>query len=532
MAFNASLSHTVGPGDTKFMLARSATYPLWGDTPAPNTVNTDASWGVSYYGSFVPAYATAGGNGESVDSTIIDTVGAWNNNTSFGFNNPTIGGVSSTSYPVKYPIIGRDNSVVPWVYIPANSCIMVSINAGTYVGSATVVFDRWVAPGESTYHANVSVTISANLSAGTSYRNTSGGNMWIRPVTVSYSLLNGNSGLGYSPVVSVGAGLSNALPVFTGNATAGSWGFTGTADPRIYFLPLSISPEFSNSKLPWASTRLNAVAALFTNTTKILNKEGTVLWGRINPVITNPFTASYVDVQTLHPAEKRFMDLENGCYAYNPPSTDLSRFDSYLFSIGIDNVQVQIPCHRLDNDAMCAIGFFSDPDGGTSLAINLDYHIEFRTSSTLFEIGVSATPIEALHSAQVALLKAGFFFHNFDHIAAIKAVVAGLASLHPLMRVAAPIAQGLYRSTSVALTKSTRASRPAATSGQGAGMMGPRAAPTQTMVLPPRVPQSNANAVANRMMGLNRAMSRQRKRGGLSMFLSRQKRKGSSRRRR
>jgi len=366
---------------------------------------------------------------------------------------------------------------------------------------AELMIEVWEGPGQTsatTIDINLA-SAAANTSAGGSVLSISGG--WIRPKNATYNLAATGAVVGFVTNVALGICTAQSPIIYTPNTQMGTWNMAqATGTDRRFFLPLTVSPEYANSILPWSATRLNSVAALFTSTTKVLNKEGTALWGRINPNLTNPFRVTSADIQTLHPAEKAYMDLERGCYAYNPPSTDLATFRNCVRKAGSFGGNFQFPVFRLDNDAFTAHGFFNDADGGTTLAVNVDYHIEFRTSSTLFQVGVSSTQLEVLHQAQIGLLKAGFFFNNIDHTAIIKAIIGGLASMHPLLRVAAPLAQGLMGASSVALSsRPSTKQRPTTTSGSRSGIVERKKAPN------PRVEAWRRSVRAPSVAGSNRS---------------------------
>jgi hypothetical protein len=184
---------------------------------------------------------------------------------------------------------------------------------------------------------------------------------------------------------------------------------------------------------------LTAAATLFTNVTKAINKEGTILAARLNPETVNPFYFNAATFNDIHPAEKYFYGLEKGFYTYAPPSTDLTAFQDFVSHDQSGGVS---PLYRLDNNAMVNAFLFSDPDGATALAVNLDFHIEFRNSSQLWPIGLSGMTLEALHQAQLALVSAGFFLDNPDHkwilekISQAWKMAKPLLKLHPAGRAA------------------------------------------------------------------------------------------------
>lgn len=474
MRFNASIPVTINAGQTKMAMFRSATYPLWGEA----LVSSASAYSASYLCSPVGQVASAASTKENMTVEVMDLCGVNSASGAKGANNPAI---TAGSYPVPDAILGMDIATGqnPFIYVPQGSYLLVvtgptGMSGTTSTTKATVTFEEWTGPGNTEYYAQDTITFSSDTlgAAGTPFGPTD--NKWIRPSSVAFTFGSSVSGSGYTPVISLVVVSCLSTPTYTANSAMGTVSPVGGASNSKHFMPRTISPEYKNSVLPWAATRLNAVAALFTNTTKVMNKEGTVLWGRINPCLISPYKFAESDLAGLHPAEKRYMGLETGCYVYNPPSTDLNTFQSYFHDVGLSGVvSYQNPVMRLDSDAFVAAGVFSDADGGTNLAVNLDYHIEFRTSSTLFDIGVSNFTLEALHMAQVQLLKAGFFHPNDNHVSVITRIISGLASLHPLLAVAAPLAQGLMGASSVALSKSTKGSRPKTTTAVKAGYDGP-----------------------------------------------------------
>jgi hypothetical protein len=205
-----------------------------------------------------------------------------------------------------------------------------------------------------------------------------------------------------------------------------------TAGTVTALYPLSYPVEFSNSTLPWYSTRVTAAAVLGTNVTQIQKKGGTVLAGRVSPNVQNPWVVSQSYVNGLHPAEKAFLPLETGIYSYCPPSTDLANFWDYTLPTYIgSNSSFSAPVMRLDNDSLVNIMFITATSDAEQLAITLDWHIEFRTSSALFPIGLSAMTLESLHSAQLALASVGFFFENPTHQNILNRVISAAKAFAP-----------------------------------------------------------------------------------------------------
>lgn len=525
MAFNAAFALNVPAGGTNVMLTRQAYYPMWYGTPVTAAANSTGSYGVVLSTTIVPAI------GQNSEYTV-EVAGNYIDYT-FGFNGTVTAAKPAVTNAVDNgggyinftkPIIGIDSGTAgsEWLYCPSGSYLALSISKGTnIVATGTITVERWQGPGDIEEYILPGPNITFNILAGNNNAATvpwlMTENAWLRVRSMTITTLT--DGTAHDFGVYMGIFLNpNAAPVFTpsggGVPNAGSWAAPAAAASGTYFLPVAVSAEFDNSKIPWCGTRTSALSALFTNTTKVLNKEGTVLWGRLNPNVYDVWNdITQAKLQTLHPAEKAFLGLEEGTYTYAPPSTDLTIFRNHTLKGPSATPDVVLPIYRLDNDSMVNAGFFNDPDGGTSLAVNLDWHIEFRTSSTLFNIGVSSLLLESLHAAQIGLLKAGFFYSNVDHVAVMSAIIRAIGSLNPILRVAAPLAKGLLGASSVALSR--KSARPRATS---------LAASTHTRsqvrlpsrVRPPRNrkaksrTKSTANSVANRMMGLNAAMRKQR----------------------
>lgn len=510
MGFNANFTLTAGAGDTKLMLTRSPVYPMWADTTAPSTtaIGQSLNYGVSSVFNNLPAIAAGDVPSDGVTVMPLSNNGAWHQGTTVGNGWPLFINGGGAVWPTRRAVLGSDPATgdVLWTWIPAGSYMLITQAALPYAFESQVTIEAWSGPGQAAWWSTTALTAAAaNTSAGAAIAVTFG--RWYR---ISSAVIKPQgAGVTVTPTISMTALVTSTVPTYTPSSVAGTWNVSTGTMTSTYFLPATISPEIDNSLLPWSATRLTAVAALLTNTTKVLNKEGTALWGRINPVLTNPFTAGYADVQQLHPAEKAFMDLEQGCYVYNPPSTDIARMDPQVTRL---STTLLYPVYDLSNTAFVAVGFLTDPDGGTSMAVNLDYHLEFKTSSTLFQIGVATTTLEALHTAQIALLKHGFFFHNADHTAMITSIISALASLHPLLRVAAPLAKGLYQSTSYALkSRPTAAQRPKTTSGQRSGIVPPPQ---------PRTARRPKRAKARRAAPQPKPPARRGKmRSGLDMYL-------------
>jgi len=392
MAFNTQSPLTVATYASGYgqraLIMRQAAYPVWVDTVWSNYVYT--------YTFPLTARVTASNMQE-----IMPMSGAYT-----GTN--TIGNyiVTGTALPSGYAIVGMDGSSgsKPWAHFPQSSRINIVVDYGAATADGlSVTFEVWQGVGEVVL-ASVPLASSNNVWFYDNLASSvSLAGRWARPVALA-------CGTG----VVTGATSALFISVYgAGGATAfvpATRTLAVLATTFIDLLPLTPPPAFTTSTVPYSSTRVTAVSLLATNVTKVLNKEGTVNAARINPRILNPFTFLVSDLTALHPAEKYYAGLEQGFYTYVPPSTDLAEFHDCTLTLN-----TIVPTYRLDNSAFINAVSFNDPDGGTNLALNVDWHIEFRSSSVLWPVGVSTVTLEALHQAQIVLLSAGFFFDNIDH---------------------------------------------------------------------------------------------------------------------
>jgi hypothetical protein len=201
-------------------------------------------------------------------------------------------------------------------------------------------------------------------------------------------------------------------------------------------LPYFKAPGLDVSRIPFSNTRTTAVAALFTNVTKALNKEGTVIAGRLNPMAVSPFDFSANTFATVAPCEKYYYGLENGFYTYAPLVSNSEEFAEDLFTRQHTGTFASHPVIHLANRGLVNAFAFSDPDGGTSLAINLDWHVEYRNSSVLWPVAISAVSLEVAHQTQIALLEAGFFFDNINHAVILSKLMQAVRYVAPAVKAA------------------------------------------------------------------------------------------------
>lgn len=431
MSFNSTSTYTVvasGTGSSRGLLFRQGGTPLWLEqdssvmyalvTPLdPNAQgDTQIPKGSPYH-----AYTGTGGTVTTTDFSVVG-----------GATSPTFG-----------PIMGVDEGAGPgqWIYVPAGWNLGASVyNTLAGVSDAiSIQLDQWIKPGE--FSSNSSSIAFSYLGGGSTTSSYGGLQSVSFARWVRVSAISSPGGLS-SNLRAVSLTLVVA-PTLTLTFAATRPTYTVGASKR-GMLPIPAASSYAFSTLPFRNTRVTAAAALFTNVSKVLNKEGTVQAARLNPETDNPWSFSATTFDGVHPAEKYFYGLEKGFYTYSAPSTDLATFWDYTSHYSETTYGRYYPIHRLDNNSLVNAFLFSDPDGDTSLAINLDWHIEFRNTSTLWPIGVSAVTLESLHSSQLALMEAGFFFDNVDHKWILSKITKAANYIRPVAGLH-PVGRGMYK---------------------------------------------------------------------------------------
>lgn len=215
-------------------------------------------------------------------------------------------------------------------------------------------------------------------------------------------------------------------------------------------LPLMASqPQIDVSTVPWSDTKLTACSLLVSNTTKVMNKEGTVNCARLNlnigttvtgvgssaGQVLNAFCPTDSVFSGTHPSLRYFGPMESGAYTFLPHSSETGVF--------FDTVQVgkylggtAYPAMDLSSWEYSNVILLKDPDATTpsQLALTLDLHIEFRSSSTMFPVAVATTALDTYHAAVSATGRMCPFTENWIHVPAV------FAALNALL----PVAEKLY----------------------------------------------------------------------------------------
>lgn len=428
MSFNTPTTMTVSHQNS-LMVCRQAAYPAWGKW-------ANGFSGTQYTGIWQASTTDFGAaiitERQVTFNNPFQTMVA--NNTSPAADRIALNGFIPFPYP--QPVLGLDAglSPYPFIYVPAGANLQTIIGFNDFAintaVSTSLEFEIWTSAGEGR-RGNLNGSIPANVRSGLLGTSAFTDNTWIRPVMATFNVNPGQATFSKQATVCfvVCFTSSNA---FTGSSTdLGTLVGSGqTTTPP--FFPLVYPNEFLNSPLPWRSTRTTASAVLATNVTQVLNKAGTVLSGRVNPQQYDPFNVTSNIIGGLHPAEKAFLPLEMGYYTYCAPSTDLASFTDTTVGIGLTANLTLAPVYRLDNTSLVNLAFFTGVVGlSETLALNIDWHIEFRTTSTLFNIAMCGLTLETFHQAQLALAQAGYFFENPEHKGILNKVLSATKRYGP-----------------------------------------------------------------------------------------------------
>lgn len=497
-----------GSATTSITIFRQAAYPVWADVTASYAAMVDYP---------LDGHSAAAISDSSL--TFRNSIMDYCVTTRFA-SVDRVGfiGTNITAAGLAWPIFGADRGLPgpEFMYVPPNCNLwaVVSCSAPSPSNSAaTVTTEWWFTPGES--NSQVALGYLSGEATGTivtgdrgcvlSFGSTGRGS-WVRPK----SLALGYAGL-QGVVVTLIATTSTTITYAPSTSTRGAFDLGPNAARPVMHLPLVVSSEFVNSAIPWYSTRVTAVGMLGTNVTQVLNKGGTILGGRVSPSVQNPWFVTEAYVNGLHPAEKSFLPLETGIYSYCPPSTDLAYFHDYTLNTSSYPPPAPAPLFLLSNDALYN-KLYIRPAGAVdeSLAVTVSWHIEFRTSSALFQVGLCGMTLESLHQAQLALVEAGFFFENPSHNSVLNRVIAAAKKYVPrILGVVSPMAGRVAKEAVREYNARRRKAKPR-----------PRGPPpsSRRVVVPKPGPTRVRTTTAN-ASGYNGA----KRRSGLDMYLASRK---------
>lgn len=443
MGFNQPITLPIAAGQSvRVINFRQACYPAWSDSggsPSPPGFVNFVSFKTNVESlQTIPAGTTL----NTKFSMSPYPTGFVIANAAATSTTPGVAGAMAVPYQPQ-PLLGADlNSPGEWVYSPGGaSAVIVHITSGavTTATTATVLLEKWFAPGQ-WIETSLNCVIAAASSSGANVGSTVLPVGWWRVRSVDYSFTGATTTIGAANVW-LGTSTYTTASFLASAGTPGIVTLGGAVNSLL--LPLSYPVEFGNSRLPWEATRVTASAFLGTNVTQVLNKGGTILAGRLSPAIINAFGVSSSDIANLHPAEKAFLPMETGVYTYCPPSTDLVFFCDYSTN---GSGGVNAPLFILSNDSLYNAMILTCPVA-SSLACTITWHMEFRTSSSLFQIGLSGMTLETLHQAQLVLSESGYFFENPEHKPLLNRIIATAKKYAPdVVSMASPMAGRMLQS--------------------------------------------------------------------------------------
>jgi hypothetical protein len=331
-----------------------------------------------------------------------------------------------------WPGICQDANGVFWFWAPAGSQCSMMVNCYAVIGGSAFYLDYEYTTSFRTAETSKGTT-AFTVTGSTAFTNVTSTGMFWRPIGL-YCLTTGNAVTidtiyvrtfsGGTPIVVLGGTVDSVMPVS------------------------QTPPEFLVAPSVYNSCRVNAVSALFQNTTAVLSKEGSVeavllsMRQRNNyPLVSS--SADFTSITADIAASCRYVGLlEKGMYTFALPDAKCSEFRDCAQIITSNGSSVPL----LNLDAFDYVNYFRFTDyssPATNLLVTIDVHHEFRNTTMLWPIGVSAVPLEEWHKSQVALQGMLPFYENPTHLMAI-ANLARLAALrlYPYVK---PIAQaGLY----------------------------------------------------------------------------------------
>jgi len=458
---------------------RQATFPVW----AQQTSLTQG-YVVGFATELrVPFSATSGGL--SNDYHVVNNVNkAILVNTTASSSNL---GVSNMNTPVPWnsPLLGNDGGK-QYFYKPAGIPLSVVVAAQLACPNSNfrVEIYAWTSPGEELYVDSLAMNSGATFTGAYDYSTMTAPYSWLRFSTVDFR--PGGAQTTPANLTVYGVVASDGVSYTPSATTHGNVAFLVTSGASLMW-PLVSPVEFYNAPLPWFATRTTACSFLGTNVSQVLVKGGTILAGRLSPAVISPWSVTQSYITGLHPAEKAYLALETGVYTYVPPSTDLSDFYDYTSQpvttyLNTTSTTGLYPVFQLKNDSLYHTMFITAASTAEQLACTVDWHLEFRTSSALFQIGMSTMLLETLHQAQLALAELGYFFENPDH-KKLKEKLAfvvnkyGPKALSVAGNIPGPVGT-VSKAVQLILSAKPKGT-PAPTSGAASGMTGKKSAPAK-----------------------------------------------------
>lgn len=416
------------------LVKRSAVYPVWATINGTGGANLNNNLCLTH-----PMSGAGGGWAVRSDGEVINfPQERWGPLTATG--GAGAAWITSRQWPVGYLADGTG----PWMYVPTGMTAVFAIVFGSTVAGATtgwsIEYECWtgtqvvgnsllVNPSAITGLVQAALTLNRPGQTGNAYN-------WFRVLSLTPDTMTGVTADFLITTVYMGAITGGTVWV-----PGGGVDFVSTGG----MFPLFSPAEWGNSQLPYRATRETAAAALFSNVSSVLSKEGVVSATRVpmsafrQETTQSPWNPVAWAAQSFftspHPSERYYGPLEKGLYTFTLPDEKSERFSSYLVDTAF-TASTPYPIYIMDDFDYVHLIRFSDLDStsGTTLAVQLDTHLEFRTSSALFQLGYSGVTLESYHVAVLSLLKQGVFYENPSHIGAIGGLVRhAVSNLAPVM---------------------------------------------------------------------------------------------------
>ncbi len=392
-----------GGVSSDILLVRSPTYPLWSVMPSTLPGDTIAC---RYYKSGLPNYGefSADGDTGSFPNNFLATASYAQTGTSTQTVYYPVGMTDDGRAFVKTCSIGYNQFVFSVTNAPSTNFVF-SLLVENFDGSESSYFNQEYTQALAS-GSEVTMTLSVNSLKP-----------WWRPVSLTLKSHTGANLPGL--ITNIWCGVCGEGNL--NNPTAGS--LSG-------FFPLSTPPEFTTQPVPYSGTRANAAAVLITNTTAVMEKEGIIRAARIprtrqssywwNGIVTTSDVTNYNEaINSANPADRYFGPAEKGVYTFTLPDAASERFRDYVSNVSSAPARFMLEGF----DYVHLITIADKAGNGSSFAVTLDTHLEFRSSSMFYPLGFSTTSLESYHVAQMALAKQGVFYENPVHLGAIATLV-------------------------------------------------------------------------------------------------------------
>lgn len=374
------ISTVYGKPTRRFVLLREPAAPLWIDDKIDNSATGSAR--LSY---------------------LLQTV-----DTGTNVLDPTIAAAGANTP------LGTVDGVDQWMYAPADPETGTHLMSAFVNSNAAVAYDvEYLTDGGRIF---TSLALQANNTQRQSvlFPNALGSSVWFRVTRIAH-----NTGANTQ--------LCFAIDISSSGTRA--------------LLPHVTSIEADASTEPYNSTRVTALSCLLSNVSRVQMKQGTVRAARIAADRISWWTVAKPDLDRVHPASRYFGALENGLYIVAPPTQESEQFRQTIMQASLitsaapgavsvsGTVKVPIVLPDSDDPFLVAVTEEEATIDEAIIAITLDIHLEFRTSSPLFQVGVAAIPLEQYHAAQLVVAQAGYMYENPTHWAELARKIVGLAGV-------------------------------------------------------------------------------------------------------